>query len=234
MINNSQKVAGSVTLISWRTHLLFWKYHNYNNWRCRGECVYAVILLALFSVTALVNIETVVITTIMIGLGLSDVEGCSHHCRSRHQDLLVFSPSLTYFYALPKVLFVRLYSLGGVLGFRVWLVWFHRTRDAEFCNWWWTTSSCYLHCSLFEPEAACCSPPCTLFPGRALIWAGNTSRVHGLLSADQFAPLLADNFRFSAAAGHTDSINNNKLELSDGVGAAGCCSFYRLLTERVT
>lgn len=63
--------------------------------------------------TALVNIETVVITTIVIGLGLSDVEGCSQHCRSRHQDLLVFSPSLTHFHAPPKGLFVSLFDLCG-------------------------------------------------------------------------------------------------------------------------
>lgn len=154
MINNSQKVAGSVTLISWRTHLLFWNYHNYNNWRCRGECVYAVVLLALFAVTALVSIETVVITTIVIGLGHSDVEGCSHHCRSRYQDLL-------FFFAITDVF---LCSSKRTFRESLWLMWFRRTRDAEFCNWWWTTSSCYLHCSLFDPEPACCSPPCTLFP----------------------------------------------------------------------
>lgn len=229
MINNSQKVAGIVTLISWRTHLLFWKYHNYNNWRCQGECVYAVVLLALFSMTALVNIETVVITTIVIGLGLSDVEGCSHHCRSQYQGLLFFFCHHWRIFTILQKYFSWLYSFGGVLGLRFWLMWFHRTRD--FCNWWWTTSSCYLHCSLFEPEAVALH---AIPEGRALIWAGSASRVHGRLSADPFAPLLADNFWFSAVAGQTDRINRIKLEFSDGVGAGGCCRFYRLLTERVT
>lgn len=55
--------------------------------------------------TALVNIETVVITTIVIGLGLSDVEGCSHHCRSRHQDLLFFSAITEVFLCSSKSTF---------------------------------------------------------------------------------------------------------------------------------
>ena len=62
---------------------------------------------------------------------------------------------------------------------------------------------------------------------------GTASKAHGRLSADQYAPLLDNNYRSSAAAKQTDRINHNKLELDDGVRAEYRCRIYRLLTEQV-